>query len=361
MKIIQLIFSLTSAGAERLVVNICNELSKNNEVVLITFVAENNISIFYKPLLNKNIRYINLGCKTGLSLRAFIKMIFIVLKEKPNVVHAHLNTMLYCLIPSLLIKCKFVHTLHSIAPKTVGFIGQKYINKWFYKTKKIIPIAISNECATSFTDFYNLTEITIIDNGVPNAIKSTHFNAAKTELKLLPDYINCTKFIHIARFSAVKNQKVLLSVFQQLIAKGHKICLILIGDGFEKLHHFNTNLKGIYFLGSKQNPLDYLQLSDCLVLTSLWEGMPMCALEALSCGIPIVSTPAGGMVDVIKNKNNGILSVDFTENSIKNAVEQMVNKLKLSAFNAQHILATYNDNYSISACCEKYITIYKTS
>ena len=136
MKIIQLIFSLTSAGAERLVVNICNELSKNNEVVLITFVAENDKSIFYKPLLDANIRYINLACKSGLSIRAFIKMIFILVKEKPNVVHAHLNTVLYCLIPSLFIKCKFVHTLHSIAPKTVGFIGQKHLNKWFYKTKR---------------------------------------------------------------------------------------------------------------------------------------------------------------------------------------------------------------------------------
>ena len=360
MKIIQLIFSLTSAGAERLVVNLCNELSKNNEVILITFVAENATSTFYKPLLNNSIRYINLGCTSGLSLRAVFKTIVIFIKEKPSVVHAHLNTVLYCMLPSLFIKCKFIHTLHSIAPKTVGFAGQKILNKWFYKFKRIIPVAISKECAASFTDFYKLNGISIVDNGVPEAHQSADFNKVKSELAQVPNFEKSKKFIHIARFGAVKNQEVLMAVFTKLIAAQHQVCLFIIGDGFEPLKSVHSANSGIYFLGPKQNPLDYLQLSNCLILTSLWEGMPMCALESLSCGIPIVSTPAGGMIDVIQNNINGLLSAAFDEASIKTAVLQMVSKLDTLAFNKQQIINIYNSKYSITACCNKYLAIYNT-
>lgn len=42
-----------------------------------------------------------------------------------------------------------------------------------------------------------------------------------------------------------------------------------------------------------------------MIMTSLWEGTPMCALEALAMGIPIVSTPVDGLCDLIENGKNG--------------------------------------------------------
>ena len=45
-----------------------------------------------------------------------------------------------------------------------------------------------------------------------------------------------------------------------------------------------------------------------MIMTSLWEGTPMCALEALAMGIPIVSTPVDGLCDLIENGKNGFLS-----------------------------------------------------
>ena len=49
---------------------------------------------------------------------------------------------------------------------------------------------------------------------------------------------------------------------------------------------------------------------DALLLTSRWEGTPMCALEALALGVPVVSTPTDGMVDLIGEGEDGFLSDD---------------------------------------------------
>ena len=47
-----------------------------------------------------------------------------------------------------------------------------------------------------------------------------------------------------------------------------------------------------------------------MILTSLWEGTPICALEAMALGVPIVSTPADGMRDLVLEGETGFLSND---------------------------------------------------
>lgn len=359
MKIIQLIFSLTIGGAERLVVNLCNELSINNEVLLITVLKETPNSTFYKPQLSKNVRHINLNCASGFAATAFFKIFKIFQQEKPAVIHSHLNTMLYCVFPALYLNTTFIHTLHSVATKSVGFKQQKILNKWLYKSKRIVPIAISEECATSFKKFYDLNKIEIINNGVPNAQKTQQFNAAKSELQQLPEINFKIKFIHVSRFAAVKNQNVLISVFNTLINEGAPIALLVVGEGFENIKKEIQLEKGIHLLGARENPTDFIMQSDCLVLTSLWEGMPMCALEALSCGIPIVSTPAGGMIDIIKSDVNGLLSEKFDQNSIKQTVIKMIAKLQSNGYNKSEILSMHHNNYSIAKCSAAYLEVYE--
>ena len=48
-------------------------------------------------------------------------------------------------------------------------------------------------------------------------------------------------------------------------------------------------------------------------MTSRWEGLPMCALEAYSLGVPVVSTPADGLKELIESENDGYLSDNDNE------------------------------------------------
>ena len=56
------------------------------------------------------------------------------------------------------------------------------------------------------------------------------------------------------------------------------------------------------------NPYKVLKCAKSLVMTSRWEGLPMCALEALSLGVPIISTPTDGLRELIRNDETGYLS-----------------------------------------------------
>ena len=62
------------------------------------------------------------------------------------------------------------------------------------------------------------------------------------------------------------------------------------------------------FLKAKQNPYKYLKKSDIFVLSSLWEGFPNVILEALCCGLPVVSTDClTGPGEIINSGENGFL------------------------------------------------------
>ncbi len=66
----------------------------------------------------------------------------------------------------------------------------------------------------------------------------------------------------------------------------------------------------VQFLGFQSNPMKMVSCSKALVLTSRWEGTPMCALEAMALGTPVVSTPSDGMKDLLTDGVSGFLSQD---------------------------------------------------
>lgn len=361
MKIVQMIFSLSGGGAERMVVNLCNELAREHEVVLITVLEETGENGFYAGQLSENVRKINLKKHKGLSLGTLFTIRRILRKENPDVVHCHLNTVLYTL-PSVLFKTRrVIHTLHSVASATIGFRQQKRLNKWLYASERVFPVALSEECATSYRTFYELQQIPVVVNGVPEASISREFDKITQRIDEVCPNSEILRFIHVARCSEAKNQRLMLNVFSALIREGEPIQLLILGQGFEALEK-EVNEKGqhgIHFFGAQEHPNDFMVQSDALVLSSLWEGMPMCALEALSCGIPIVSTPAGGMVDVVQPGVNGVLSENFEEDSFRLAVQETIALLKAGGFEEQTIKEGFRSRFSIRNSADAYQKIYE--
>jgi glycosyltransferase involved in cell wall biosynthesis len=362
MKILQVIFSLSSGGAEKTVVNLCNELAKNHEVYLcIINTDEIEKNAFYKSQLNPKIHYINFGSKRGINIKSFYTIVKLMYDIKPNIVHAHLNTLIYLYLPALIFnnKIQFIHTLHNIASKTIGFSWQKSINQFYYKRDLIKAVAISQECKHSFIELYRNNNIRIVENGIPKPRKSKLYRTVKNEITSFKRNSNDIVFIHVGRYSEQKNQEILIKVFNQLLAEGNNIILLIIGiekdsDGERILK--NQCSEGIYFLGLKTNISDYLLNADVFVLSSLWEGLPISLLEAISCGVIPVCTPAGGIPDVIKNEKIGFLSKDFTEEGLKLAILKCLNNI--DSFEKKNLYEYFKSSFSIEKCSKEYETIY---
>ena len=361
MKILQIIFSLSSGGAEKISVDLSNELSKNHEVYFCVILRESQKLSFFKQALNKNIKYINLGCSKGINFRTFFSAFEIINRIRPDIIHLHLNTILYFYLPALFYKSqiKFIHTLHNIAPKTIRFGWQKKLNIFFYSRRIIIPIAISQKCKDSFVQFYGINQVDLIENGVSKPKHSINFENVKLELESFKHSYDDLILIHVARFSEQKNQKLLIDSFNKLIDNNIGAILIVLGSGFNSVESQNLkrlNQNRIYFLGAKQNVCDYLFNSDVFVLTSLWEGLPISLLEALSCGVIPICTPAGGIPDVITEEALGYVSRDFTKDEYFKSLSKCL--LNIENFDRTHLVKYFDLNFSIRNCANNYLMCY---
>ena len=121
--------------------------------------------------------------------------------------------------------------------------------------------------------------------------------------------------LYLGRLTAQKNPKRLMHVLKNVVQKLPDVKIGIAGTG-ELEEETKTlcnalNLQNnVTFLGFQSNPLKMLKDSKVMIMTSLWEGTPMCALEAMALGVPIVSTPTDGLKDLIKDGRTGFLSED---------------------------------------------------
>ncbi len=116
----------------------------------------------------------------------------------------------------------------------------------------------------------------------------------------------------IAVFRFQKRLDVWLEVFAELRKTHSNIRGIIVGDGplkelvYQK--HKELQLEGVVFLpGLQANPLDWLSAMDIYMMSSMFEGLPIALLEAMSCGLPVVCTNAGGTGEVIRDGVDGYL------------------------------------------------------
>jgi glycosyltransferase involved in cell wall biosynthesis len=121
--------------------------------------------------------------------------------------------------------------------------------------------------------------------------------------------------IYLGRLSPEKNPHRLLAICRLLIEKKNDIKVAIVGTGEMEKEVRNKAeemglIENVSFLGFQSNPLKILHDSKVMIMTSLWEGTPMCALEAAALGTPIVSTKVDGLKELIANDVNGYLSND---------------------------------------------------
>lgn len=360
MRILQVISQLGNGGAEKLVVELSNQLNRENEIILLSF-REIQDWMFFPKRIEKNIDLIELDKKKGFSILFLYKLYKILNSKKVDIIHIHLiSTLQYFmfLIP-IFNKQNFMYTIHNEFKSHETKMFKRLSKFWFFKRVKFICLSdnIRDEYKSEFPklDFYT------ISNGISSLNQSPNFNIVKEEIKSIKNHINDKIFLFVGRLSEEKNIPLLLEVFSNL----ERCKLLIIGkDTTENLEFISKIEKNsspnIIYLGAKENIADYMRCSDALVITSISEGLPIVALEALSIGLPILSTPVGSLKKIIIDWENGFLSSDIDRESYLKIVKIF---LSLNIDEIEEIkrnnISLFKRKYSIEISANKHKKIYR--
>lgn len=320
MTIIQFMPEFGLAGAETMCENLTYELvDKGHNVIVVSLY--NYHSPITERIEKRNIPLLYLEKKTGLDLSIIKKIRNILKKYKPEILHTHLYLLKYVALASFGLNIKgIVHTVHNIAQKENGTFDRS-INNLFFKSKKVVPVALSELIRSTITQVYkiNKNSIPVIFNGVP---------LPKTFPKRNYDSDERIKIIHVGRYTDAKNHMALLQAVNELHSHHPNIVLNLYGAGElkDKIDSFIAEHNAsdyIFDNGLSDKIREKLIESDIFVLPSKYEGIPMTIIEAMGAGLPIIASRVGGIPDMIEDGIDGLLC-DPDKESIKTSLLKII-------------------------------------
>jgi glycosyltransferase involved in cell wall biosynthesis len=317
-KISFLLPSLGGGGAEKVVVNLVNELCKD-EKIAVDLVLGNAVGD-YIELVNNKVNIIDLEAprmyKSTLKLKNYLK------KNSPDILISGID---YVNVIALLarklsgVKTKiFVtehNTLSQIMKNNKSIKTSILVNamKIFYKEADKI-IAVSHGVATDLSDILGLKKdaIQVIYNPVinENIIKKSYEEVSHNWLNNTDSQSQV--LLAIGRLTQQKDFLTLIEAFN-LLKDDNNAKLIILGEGEmrntlqSKIDSLNLTDR-IVLQGFSDNPYAFMRKIDLFVLSSKWEGLPTVLIEALACGAQVVSTDCkSGPREILNNGQFGSL------------------------------------------------------
>ena len=290
-KVFFLIPTLSMGGGERVVSELSLNLPDSIETTIVLF--KNDVFYPYKgKLISLNMALSNSFLfKIYYFLKGFFQFKKIVKKENPDYI---ISFGVAADLMSLLVSpSKTLIGVHSLWSKSHGGIIEKsLINLLFNKAEKFI--CVSKTVAEDLKESFNIKEekIKIIYN--PIDIEKIQKQADQPIGLEYQEIFNNPVIINMGRFSEEKNHYFLIKTFREIKKSIETVKLVILGDGEKRiiLEQLIKDLgleDSVYLLGIQDNPFKFLARAKVFVLSSSREGLPCSILEAMACGLPVVS------------------------------------------------------------------------
>lgn len=350
MKILHVITSLHTGGAEKLMVDLLPRLrTLGNDVELLLF--DGTRTPFYDELEKTGIKihHLSIGGNVYNPLNIIRLMKYI---RKYDIFHTH-NTACQYFVPLaknlLNAKCKLFTTEHSTNNRRRAYNIFKTIDKFIYNKYTGI-ISISTKATESLTYFIgqNINVFTI-ENGV-DVIKYS-------QLKQI-DFFEQDKIITmVAGFRDAKDQDTLIRAFS-LLPNNYKLWLVGDGERRKILENLAIELKlseRVKFWGICSDIPQILEQSHVVVLSSHWEGLSLSSIEGMASGRPFIASDVDGLREIVDGY--GILfphqDAEALANEIKSLCENQEKYNQIASTCQKRA-----KQYDINIMAEKYNQLY---
>ena len=262
---------------------------------------------------------------------------------------------------------KIITTLHGTDITLVGN-DRSYLPITRFSIQQSDGVtAPSNYLRHATYDKLNISTDTRIEI-IPNFVDIEHYRPGNPEAEpMLPHILKrCTKLdkiiTHVSNFRAVKRIPDVIRVFAK-IQEQLPAHLVLIGDGPErsKAESLARELgiaERVCFLGKQDEFVPVLQESHLFLLPSETESFGLAALEAMSCGVPVIASNVHGIPEVIQNGKTGYLTEVGDVDAMAAAAIEVLSDCDLHLQLSKNARNRAVEFYSLPAIIDRYEAYY---
>jgi N-acetyl-alpha-D-glucosaminyl L-malate synthase BshA len=284
-------------------------------------------------------------------------------------------------------KLDLLHVHYAIPHATSAFLAKQIIND--NKVKVITTLHGTDITLVGLEpSFLPLIKFSIENSDGVTAVSRflkektiTNYNIEK-EIEVIPNFVDTDLYkpskslenrkliakpeekilIHVSNFRPVKRVQDVIKIFN-LVSKKIPSKLILVGDGpdrsdCEKLCRELNICDKVKFLGKQTALVDILSISDLFLIPSQSESFGLAALEAMSCGLPVISSSIGGLPELIVHGETGyIAEIGDIERMAKYAVDLLTSESKYKYF-SENSRKRAVEKFNINAITQMYEHYY---
>ena len=342
-KLIIFMPSIEIGGVEKNLFIISNFLgTKLKNTTLITASKSFNSKFKNLKIINPAVNIENISSRRLKYFFCLIELIKILIKDKNHLLLAF-QANLYCTIICKILNIKIIIRSNSSPSGWKLNYFRKKLFQFFLKLPNKI-IVNSNEFKKEYKDKFNINTLCIYNPLNKNNI----VNYSKEKIKY--NFFEKFKHLKIVFIGRLVDQKDPITFIKALKIIKDKINFkaIIIGNGkyYAELKKYTINhklQKNVKFLGFQKNPYKFLRLSDLLVLTSKYEGLPNVLLEALTLKKFVISSNCKtGPKEILDNGKGGILFNIGNHNDLAKKMIYYSNNIKINKKKINHAYRRLN-------------------
>jgi glycosyltransferase involved in cell wall biosynthesis len=357
IRVLHVIDSLATGGAEQMAVNMANALAANG---IDTSLAVTHGDGLLHQKVSQAVSLTILHKRNALDIRAFRNMLRLVREKKINVIHAHSSSVFW----SCLVKMFYPGIMliwHDHYGKS-EHLAQRPVAALRLASFFVDHVVAVNEKLKKWSEDilqYRSDKVTYLRNF---AVLQTETN----DVPPVPGDENRIRIICVANLRPQKDHTTLLQAYQIVARQLENVSLHLIGENPKtdysegiisaiESHPFHER---IYYHGAQSNVSAWLRQMHIGVLSSASEGLPVSLLEYGMAGLQIVATQVGQVGEVLGDGTLGTLVPPSDAGALARAIEDAIDKKSFWPERSDRLRKYIYENYSESRIIERLIQLY---
>lgn len=362
MKVLQIINSLGTGGAEKLLLDSLPRYIEKGVQMDILLLWNNNHA-FFEELQKKNICNVFV-LKNSSNVKSVYNPLHILKIRKflknYDIAHVHLFPAQYFAVLAKMFtktQCKLVFTEHNTNNRRINNRLFYWIeNKIYARYQKVV--CITQEIQQKYAEYLpsHKTKLVVINNGID---LEKIAQAQPLSLDCLDNQIpeNSKIIVQVSAFRPQKDQQTLIKALTML---PENIVLVLVGTGETMLACKNlvTALQldhRVFFLGQRMDVPQILKKATIVVLSSHYEGLSLASVEGMASGVPFIASNVPGIKEIVINA--GVLFEPKNEKELATLILELLNDKEYYDKITLQCLQRAKQ-FSIDKMIESYIDLY---
>lgn len=341
-------------GTENVVIQLCEILSKKvNKIVVCSSggvheekLQEMGIKHYMIPdIASKNPMDMLKSCR---SIKSIID------KEQITIVHSHHRMAAFyaeLVAPKSVVKVANAHNT---------FTDKKKLTQLAYRNTKVI--AVGEMVKKNLTEYFEIPKEQVCV--IHNAVKPFDGKIVPIEM-LYKEHAKGNVLIgNIGRLSEQKGMTYFIEAAEITTRTHPEARFIIVGDGEEReqLHAQIEKKKlqnKILFLGYRNDIQNVMSQLDFVVLSSLWEGLPLTPIESYSVGKTVIGTAVDGTPEIIRDGVDGYLVEPRNPMQLAEKMNELIENPEMRENMGIQAMNRYQDEFSFEKLSERYVAFYE--